>query len=57
MIMKNFIQRVLSDDTRDHHFTKFEKVLYGILVPTGFVLLLGIAGWLETCSEQVAAAQ
>ena len=55
--MRSYIKRVLSDDLNDHHFTKFEKVLYGILVPIGFVLLLGIAGWLETCSEQVAAAQ
>lgn len=47
MIMKNFIKRVLSDDLRDHHFTKYEKVLYGILLPVGFVLLLGICGWLE----------
>ena len=57
MIMKNFIQRVLSDDQRDHHFTMFEKVVYGILVPVGFVLLFGISGWLETCCEQVAAEQ
>lgn len=55
--MKSFIKRVLSDDLNDYHFTKFEKVLYGILVPIGFVLLFGISGWLETCCEQVAAAQ
>ena len=51
--MKNFIKRVLIDDMRDHHFTKFEYFFYGIVVPVAFVLLLGICGWLETCSDTV----
>ena len=47
--MKDFFKKLMSDDADIKQFTKYEIVVYGILVPVGLVLIMGIAGWLETC--------
>ena len=46
--MKEFLAKLMSDNDNDKNFTKYEICLYGILVPVGFVVILGIVGWLET---------
>ena len=46
----------MSDNDNDKkNFTKYEIVVYGILVPVGLMVIMGIAGWLETCSDAIAA--
>jgi excisionase family DNA binding protein len=39
--------RVMSDDETKHEFSQCEKVIYGVLIPIGLVLIMGIAGWME----------
>lgn len=51
MSMKKFFLKLMSDDENKHHFTKYEVFMYGILVPLELVLLMGIAGWLETLTK------
>ena len=46
--MKEFLEKLMTDDESGQKFTKYEIVVYGILVPLGFVLIMGLAGWLET---------
>lgn len=53
--MKDFIKKLMSDNDNDKNFTKYEIVVYGILMPIGFMLIMGIAGWLETRSDAIAA--
>ena len=51
MNIMEFLSRVLSDDETKHGFTNGEKFMYGVLVPLGFVAVMCVAGWLETCAE------
>ena len=51
MNIKEFLSRVMSDDETKHEFTNGEKIMYGILVPLGFVAVMCLAGCLETCAE------
>lgn len=53
--MREFFKKLMSDDENNMKFTKYEMVMYGIVLPLGLMLLMGIAGWLETCSEAIAA--
>ena len=53
MSMKEFFQKLMSEDEDKHHFTKYEVIMYGILVPLALVLLMGVAGWLETCCNNL----
>lgn len=46
--LKQFIEKLMSDDERDHHFSNVEKVKYGIILPIALVIIMGIAGWMET---------
>ena len=46
--MKEFFEKLMLDDDNDKNFTKYEIVVYGILAPIGLVLIMGLAGWLET---------
>ena len=46
--MKQFFEKLLSDDCDNKKFTKFEVCVYGILLPAALVLIMGLAGWLET---------
>ncbi len=48
MNIKEFLSRVMSDDETKHEFTKSEKMIYGMLIPIGLVVIMGIAGWMET---------
>lgn len=48
MNIKEFMSRVMSDDETKHEFTQSEKVIYGVLIPIGLVIIMGIAGWMET---------
>ena len=38
----------MTDDETQQKFTTKEVVVYGIVVPVVLVLIMGIAGWLET---------
>ena len=50
MSYNDFLMRVMSDDTTKHEFTLREKVVYGVLVPIGFFIVMCVCGWLEnTC--------
>ena len=46
--MREFFKKLMIDDENNMKFTKYELVVYGIVLPLGLVLLMGIAGWLET---------
>ena len=39
---------ILEKDFRKENFTKKELVVYGIIVPVVLVLIMGLAGWLES---------
>ena len=51
--MKDFFKKLMSDNDNDKKFTKYEIIVYGILVPVGLVVIMGIAGWMETCSNNI----
>lgn len=53
--MKEFLKKLMSDNDNDKNFTKYEIVVYGILVPVGLMVIMGVAGWLETCNDAIAA--
>ena len=53
--MKDFFKKLMSDNDNDKNFTKYEIMVYGIMVPVGLMVIMGIAGWLETCSDAIAA--
>ena len=46
--MKQFFEKLMSDDSDNKKFTKFEICVYGILSPAALVLIMGLAGWLES---------
>lgn len=52
MGIKEFFCRVMSDDETKHQFSTSEKVIYGVLLPLGFVALMCLAGWIETSCHQ-----
>ena len=39
--------KTMEKDVRKDGFTKKEMVVYGIIVPLAFVLIMGLAGWIE----------
>ena len=45
--MKDFFEKLMSDDETCQKFTRYEVVVYGVLMPIGFVAVMAIAGWLE----------
>ena len=46
--MRDFFEKLMTDDETGQRFTTKEVVVYGIVVPVLLVLIMGIAGWLET---------
>ena len=46
--MREFFEKLMNDDENNMKFTKYEMVMYGIVLPLGLVMLMGIVGWLET---------
>ena len=46
--MRDFFERLMTDDETQQKFTTKEVVVYGIVVPVVLVLIMGIAGWMET---------
>lgn len=42
------ITETMEKDFRTENFTKKEMVVYGIIVPAVLVLIMGLAGWLES---------
>ena len=47
IIMTKFTE-TMEKDFRKENFTKKELVVYGIVVPIVLVLIMGLAGWLES---------
>ena len=45
--MKDFFEKLMSDDETCQKFTRFEVVVYGVLMPIGLVAVMCVAGWLE----------
>lgn len=45
--MKEFFDIMLKD-IHDEHFTRKELIIYGILTPIVLVVIMALAGWLET---------
>lgn len=45
--MKEFLQ-IMGKDIMSENFTRKEYVVYGIVAPVVLVLLMGVAGWLDT---------
>ena len=46
--IKKLVEMFLQDEESGRKFTKFELVMYGIVLPLGLVLVMGVAGWLDT---------
>lgn len=40
--------RIMEKDFRKEDFTKKEMVVYGIVVPLTLVVIMALAGWLES---------
>lgn len=51
MKYNEFLSRVMSDDETKHEFTNGEKIMYGVLIPIGLVLIIGVVGWMETSCQ------
>lgn len=47
MTMKEFFE-IMGKDIYDEHFTKREYVIYGILTPIVLIVIMALAGCLET---------
>lgn len=45
--MKEFLN-IMGKNIMEENFTRKEYVVYGIVVPAVLVLLMGVAGWLDT---------
>ena len=45
--MKEFL-RIMGKDIMDEHFSAREYVIYGILTPIVLIVIMALAGWLET---------
>ncbi len=45
--MKDFFEKLMSDDETCRKFTRFEVVVYGVLMPMGLVAAMCVAGWIE----------
>ena len=45
--MKDFFEKLMSDDETCQKFTRYEVVVYGVLLPMGLVVAMCVAGWLE----------
>lgn len=45
--MKDFFEKLMSDDETCQKFTRFEVVVYGVLMPIGLVAVMCVAGWLD----------
>jgi len=48
--MKMFI-KIMNEDVQKEHFSVWEIVVYSILVPSCFIGLMCLAGWLETVCD------
>ena len=46
--MRDFFERLMTDDESGQKFTTKEVVVYGIVVSVVLVLIMGIAGWMDT---------
>ena len=46
--MRDFFEKLMTDDETQQKFTTKEVVVYGIVVPVVLVIIMGIAGWMET---------
>ena len=46
--MRDFFEKLMTDDETQQKFTTKKVVVYGIVVPVVLVLIMGIAGWMET---------
>ena len=44
----DFYRRLIADDETQQKFTRREIVKYGIVYPIMLVVIMGIAGWIET---------
>ena len=45
--MKELIE-IMMKDIKDENFTKREYIVYGILTPIVLIVIMALAGWLET---------
>ena len=44
---------IMEKDFRKEDFTKKEMVVYGIIVPLALVVIMALAGWLESLGNAV----
>lgn len=45
--MKDFLE-IMGKDIMDEHFTRREFIIYSILTPVVMILIMALAGWLES---------
>ena len=43
--------KIMNEDVQKEHFSVWEIVVYSILVPSCFIGLMCLAGWLETVCD------
>lgn len=46
--MNDFFEKLFADDETGRGYTRRELILYGVITPIAFVLIIGLAGWIET---------
>lgn len=46
--MKDFFEKMMTDDESGQKFTVKEFLVYGVVVPVVLLVVMGIAGWMET---------
>lgn len=48
--MKDFFGKLMTDEESGQKFTAKEMLVYGVVVPFVLILIMGIAGWMDTLS-------
>lgn len=46
--MKELWRRLMIDEEQGQQYSEREIVVYGLLLPVALVIIMGLAGWLET---------
>lgn len=48
--MKDFFEKLMTDEESRQNYTVKEILVYGVVVPMALILIMGIAGWMDTIS-------
>lgn len=48
--MRDFFEKLMTDEESGQKYTVKEMLVYGVLVPLMMILIMGIVGWMDTMS-------